>query len=118
VASKFDGLLAEIKTLHDKKNHDYTAGGSPTGNFDRVAAILAPYGLSMDDPCCVALVYLLKQLDAALMLLGRGHTSVTGEGVRERLRDVAVYALKVVEMEDEISAWGPIFEEEPYGPTV
>ena len=35
----------------------------------------------------------LKQLDAALILESTGRVSVTGEGIGERLKDVATYAL-------------------------
>lgn len=79
--------------LHNHKNADYAAGGHPLGNFLRVATILALYpGLQLSNPVVVAIVYALKQWDAALWLLSNGHSSVTGEGVHERLQDVSIYA--------------------------
>lgn len=93
-APRFHEILAELGALHDAKNHDYTSGGPPTGNFDRVADILAHYpDFPYWAPYGVALVYMLKQLDAALWMMCQGHSSRTGEGVPQRLRDVAAYAI-------------------------
>ena len=84
-------VLAEI-ALHSTKNHDYAHGGKPTGNFDRVAAILAMYpGLELGSAPVVAIVYLLKQLDAALWLKNQGHVAQV-EGEAERWKDISVYA--------------------------
>ena len=44
---------------------------------------------------------MLKQLDAALMLLTTGKTSKTGEGMSERLRDIAIYALLSIILNEE-----------------
>jgi hypothetical protein len=83
--------LDEIK-LHSQKNYDYAHGGRATGNFDRVAKILAMYpGLKMSQPQNVAIVYLLKQLDAALWMESQGHEAVV-EGTDDRWRDISVYA--------------------------
>lgn len=82
----------EEAALHSRKNFDYAQGGNPLGNFQRVAAILALYpDLPHADPAVVALTYALKQLDATLWMLNRGHASVTGEGLHERLQDISVY---------------------------
>ena len=78
--------------LYAKKNHDYAKGGDRHGNFKRVASILSNYpNLSLSDPVVVNMVYLLKQLDAALWLKSEGHIAQV-EGVAERLRDVSIYA--------------------------
>lgn len=100
---RFYQLTAAENELHVNKNHDYAQGGRPMGNFERVAAILAAYPkLDLKRPAVVALVYLLKQLDAAFWLLNEGHTSKTGEGMAERLRDVSVYAkLATILVEEE-----------------
>lgn len=90
---RFYQLTEAENKLHTAKNHDYAQGGRPMGNFERVASILAAYPkLELHHPAVVALVYLLKQLDAAFWLLNEGHVSKTGEGVAERLRDVSIYA--------------------------
>ena len=78
--------------LHSQKNHDYAHGGKATGNFDRVGAILALYpGLDFSKSQNVAVVYMLKQLDAALWLECQGHTAVV-QSQDERWEDVSVYA--------------------------
>jgi hypothetical protein len=90
---KFYGILEELADLHSRKNHDYASGGNPLGNFYRVANILSHYpGLKLSDPLVVALVYELKQLDAALWMLSNGHEAQV-EGISERLKDVAVYSI-------------------------
>jgi hypothetical protein len=78
--------------LHSQKNNDYAAGGAPTGNFDRVAAILALYPkLKLSDRRVVALVYALKQLDAVLWGINSDITHKV-EGLNARLQDISVYA--------------------------
>ena len=58
--------LKELE-LHSKKNNDYASGGSPLGNFERVATILALYpNLKLSDQRVVALVYPLKQIHPVL----------------------------------------------------
>lgn len=78
--------------LHSKKNHDYAAGGSPLGNFERVAAILGLYpNLRLSDQRVVALTYALKQLDAVLWGLSENIEHKV-EGINERLQDISVYS--------------------------
>lgn len=78
--------------LHSEKNKDYAQGGDSLGNFKRVASILANYpNLDLAKPEVVALVYMMKQLDAALWMLCQDYEGET-ENVDTRLRDVHVYA--------------------------
>lgn len=78
--------------LHSAKNHDYAKGGSPLGNFERVAAILALYpNLKLSDQRVVALVYAMKQLDAVLWGLN-SNIEHKVEGLASRLQDISVYA--------------------------
>ena len=87
--------LAEV-TLHSDKNHDYAIGGPPLGNFERVGTILALYPhLNPADPKVVALVYLLKQLDAVLWGLDQKIEHKV-EGLLPRLRDISIYAKLVM----------------------
>ena len=82
--------LKEMK-LHSEKNYDYAAGGDPLGNFNRVAGILGQYkGLSLSDPTVIALVYAMKQVDAALWMLSQKREGKI-EDVNSRLGDVSVY---------------------------
>jgi len=90
--SQFIPMLIEKIKLHSDKNVDYAHGGSPLGNFERVAAILSQYpGLALNDPVSVMLIYALKQVDAVLWSLSQGHTP-KGESLVERLSDILVYA--------------------------
>jgi hypothetical protein len=78
--------------LHSRKNHDYAGGGSPLGNFQRVTQILSLYpNLKLSDPPTVAIVYLLKQLDATLNMLSQGYEGQV-EGHTERWQDISVYS--------------------------
>lgn len=87
--------IAQLE-LHSEKNHDYALGGSPLGNFERVAAILALYpGLNPADKRVVALTYALKQLDAVLWGIAKGIRHKV-EGLIPRLQDIAVYANIVI----------------------
>ena len=88
----FKELTEEEVQLHSIKNRDYTGeSGDPLGNFKRVASIFAQYPkLNLGDPTVVALVYMFKQLDAALWMLSEGYEGTT-ENIDTRLRDVHVY---------------------------
>ena len=93
---RFYKLLTELSDLHSRKNTDYSRGGihGPLGNFIRVSEIKKLYpGLDWSSPFGTALDYLLKQLDAAMILYASGTVSLTGESVASRLKDVAVYSL-------------------------
>jgi len=88
---RFAEITAEEIELHSSKNLDYAGTGDPLGNFKRVANILENYtGLNPSNPTVVAIVYALKQLDAALWMLSQGYEGRI-EGIDERLRDVHIY---------------------------
>ena len=89
---RFYEITAEEQELHDKKNHDYAAGGDPLGNFKRVSQFFAMYpGLKLSDPAVVAIAYAMKQVDAYLWLKSNGHRAKV-EGYGARLQDISVYA--------------------------
>jgi len=101
---RFHELTEEESDLHNRKNADYAGGGHPLGNFNRVAALLAPYkGLDLGKPVVVAMVYMLKQLDAALWLMSQNRAGGV-EGVPERLGDIGVYAKLARIMYEEANA--------------
>ena len=98
---RFYEILEELAQLHSDKNHDYAVGGDPLGNFKRRAAIYAMYpGLDLSDPAVVAMVDLMKQLDAALWFYSNKHEAKV-EGKLGRLRDIAVYAPIAMILEEE-----------------
>ncbi len=88
----YEQLTMEELNLYIAKNKDYTQGGDKYGNFKRVSCILSLYPkLSLSDPQVVAMVYLMKQLDAALWMLSEGYEGEV-ENIDTRLADVHVYA--------------------------
>jgi len=89
---KFIEFTLKELDLHSRKNYDYSFGGDPLGNFKRVSQILSLYsGLKLSDPDVVAVIYMLKQLDAALWLRSNGHKAQI-EGYAERWQDISVYS--------------------------
>lgn len=99
----FYELTEAIQILHENKNRDYAIGGHPLGNFQRVSAILQTYPhMDWSTPEGVAVVYMLKQIDAYLWMKSQGHQSTTGEGIMPRLKDVMIYAgiLSCIEKEN------------------
>ena len=88
----FIPALLDMMQLHSDKNHDYAGSGPPLGNFDRVAAMLKMYpNFPYDTPAGVAVIYMLKQLDAALWIMSQ-KIEASVEGVPARFGDIAVYS--------------------------
>lgn len=89
---EFIPMCIKEMELHSKKNYDYAKGGNPLGNFERVSKILALYpGLVPGSPEVVAIIYMLKQADAALWMISNKYNGGV-EGIDDRLADVHVYA--------------------------
>lgn len=103
---EFIPLMVQLMELHSKKNHDYAGGGDPLGNFNRVAMILQLYQgkFPYDSAQGVAMIYMLKQLDAVLWMLSQG-TVAQVEGLDSRLADISVYASLVRCMERELQGY-------------
>jgi len=98
---RFYEILEELAQLHSDKNYDYAAGGDPLSDFKRRAAIYALYpGLDLSDPAVVALTDLMKQLNAALWFYSNKHEAKV-EGKRGRMRDVSVYSMINMILEEE-----------------
>jgi len=88
----YEQLILEEFALYKAKNKDYTQGGDVYGNFKRVSSILSLYPkLKLSNPQVVAVVYLMKQLDATLWMLSEGYEGKV-ENIDTRLTDVSVYA--------------------------
>jgi len=88
----FVNITLDELELHEKKNWDYARTGDSIGNFKRVAKILENYpNLKGHDPRVVALLYMLKQLDATFWMISQGYDGNV-ESIDDRLRDVHVYA--------------------------
>lgn len=89
---RFYDLIREEIELHSRKNYDYAVGGDPLGNFRRVADILSHYpNLDLKKPAVVAMVYMMKQMDAILWYMNQGH-NLSSESVYDKLRDISIYS--------------------------
>ena len=87
----FAELTKEELELHEAKNKDYRSDSDPLANFKRVASWMALYPkMNWATPEGVAIVYAMKQQDAALSLMERGYEGGV-ENVDTRARDVHVY---------------------------
>lgn len=87
----FKILTEEELALHEEKNKDYRSIKDPLANFKRVAAWMALYpDMNWATPEGTAIIYAMKQQDAALSLLERGEEGGV-ETVDTRARDVHVY---------------------------
>jgi hypothetical protein len=101
---KFFEIVDEIALLHDKKNTDYAAGLSqgPLGNFHRVSEFKKMYpGFDWESPFGTAIDFMLKQLDAMMILRATKRQSITGEPIGARLRDIAIYSIIAEILESE-----------------
>lgn len=105
---RFHAILKNMRDLHDRKNSDYAKGGKQgaLGNFHRVSSILCLYpGFDATTPFGVAIVYMLKQFDAMMILKATKNTSITGEPPSARLLDQAVYTvIQMVLDQEEVDA--------------
>lgn len=93
---RFYAILHEVAKLHSQKNYDYAKGSKQghLGNFYRSSIIKRLYpGFDWTSPFGTAIDFMLKQLDAALLLYATNRKSVTGENIAVRLRDVTVYSV-------------------------
>lgn len=101
---RFYQIIESLSDLHNRKNTDYAKGMNegPLGNFHRTATIQALYpNMDWATPFGVAMAYMLKQLDAAMVLKSTKRDSVTGEPITDRMKDVAVYAILLMILDEE-----------------
>ena len=87
---EFIPLCLEEMELHSQKNADYARGGDSLGNFKRVSKTLSLWGIDCP-PYVVALIYMMKQVDAVGWMLGQNYEGQV-EGIKSRLQDISVYA--------------------------
>ncbi len=117
---RFYEILDQQAKLHNTKNTDYAKGGKQgaLGNFVRVSSIMQLYpGMDWDSPFGVAICYMLKQLDAALILRSTKRDSITGEPIPARLLDVSTYSnIAMILVEEESTSHGSLASHllEPY----
>jgi len=107
---RFHEILDEMRDLYSKKNVDYAQGGQEGahGNFIRVGKIKEMYPkFNWSSPFGVGMSYYLKQFDAVMHMYEQGKGSVVGEGIAERLMDMAVYASIMIILLQETEALVP-----------
>lgn len=93
---RFVDTVLEALRLHSTKSNDYTLGGDPLGNFQRVASILSRYPtFPWNSKEGITIVYMLKQLDTTMNSLGRDKSPKV-EGLISRVLDIGVYAFILV----------------------
>jgi hypothetical protein len=87
----FAKFTAEELELFEAKNQDYSSEGDPMANFKRIAAWMRLYPkMDWATPTAVAILYSMKQIDAALSILERQHEGGV-ETFDTRAADVSVY---------------------------
>ena len=85
---KFDGLLADMKAMHDRKSNDYASDANRYSNFERAGAV----AVGFTDPVDIAFAVLIGVKIARLAeLKGKGKTP-NNESVADTQLDLAVYA--------------------------
>lgn len=92
---EFYEILYGLADLHSRKNKDYASQADPMANFRRVGDLCEKYNIfnaPIPAELKVAIIYMLKQFDAYMKLLGSGEKGGV-EGVPERLQDVSVYSI-------------------------
>ena len=99
---KFYKILEQMAELHSKKNKDYATKEDPLRNFKRAAEWAKKYKLITDgyESVKVAIIYMLKQLDAAFKLLGDNQKGEV-EGFIDRMMDIAIYSVLIMILYEE-----------------
>jgi len=90
---KFYQILDELAELHSKKNYQYSTDKDPLSNFRSAGKMVEKlFKPGINVPLAVALVYMSKQYDGVLNIVGEGKID-TVESVRDKLMDIAVYSI-------------------------
>ena len=83
---RFYELIEEWKRLHSNKNHDYAGDNDPLANFRECARI----GV---DPFIGTFIRMQDKYMRIMNYINSGKLMVKGEGVKDTLRDLAIYSL-------------------------
>jgi hypothetical protein len=92
--SRVAELLDELRTIHDTKNHDYAHSADPFANFREAARI----GIT---PFQGVIVRMGDKWARICNLVRYGDPAVKDESLRDTLKDLAVYALIAVALDEE-----------------
>ena len=99
---RFYEILEELKVLHDRKNYQYSCDNDPLSNFKsagRMVEKLFKPGINV--PLATALVYMSKQIDGVVNMVGEGKTN-TIEALEDKLMDIAVYSILCMILSEEV----------------
>lgn len=103
---RFYGILRELAELHSKKNFQYATKDKPLGNFDRVGRLAGKLLKEhVSKPLGSAMFLMAKQIDAVYEIVGEGKVG-TEEELRDKFRDVAVYSIICMILNDEAKLTG------------
>jgi len=90
---QFYKILDELAELHSAKNYQYATDKDPLSNFKSAGKMVEKlFKPGINVPLAVALVYMSKQYDGVLNIVGEGKID-TVESVRDKLMDIAVYSI-------------------------
>lgn len=90
---QFYKILKELAELHSSKNYQYSTNKDPLSNFKSAGKMVEKlFKPNINIPLAVALVYMSKQYDGVINIIGEGKKD-TVESVEDKLRDIAVYAI-------------------------
>ena len=98
---QFYTILKELADLHSKKNYQYSTDKDPLSNFRSAGKMVEKlFKPNINVPLATALVYMSKQYDGVLNIVGEGKTD-TVESVRDKLMDISVYAILCIILNEE-----------------
>jgi len=99
----FYQILDELAELHSRKNYMYSTDKDPLSNFRSAGRMVEKlFKPNINVPLATALVYMSKQYDGVINIVGEGKTD-TVESVRDKLMDIAVYSVLSVILNEELS---------------
>ena len=98
---EFYRILNELADLHSRKNYQYSTSKDPLSNFKSAGKMVEKlFKPGINIPLAVALVYMSKQYDGVINIVGEGKKD-TFESVRDKLMDLAVYSIICIILNEE-----------------
>ena len=99
---KFRELVADMASLHDRKNNNYAEDSDPLSNLKQCA--------ELNIPPLMGVMVRLQDKDSRLVQLMKGKRDLVGESIEDTLMDKAVYSLlAIILMRDAVASGTPEF---------
>ena len=93
---EFYRILNELADLHSRKNYQYSTSKEPLSNFKSVGKMAEKlFKPGINVPLATALVYLSKQYDGVINIVGEGKKN-TVEDLEDKLKDISIYAILAI----------------------